>query len=452
LYGLRIHAVDGEAFTDLRHDNYTQAFRFYDFEGADGLTMTGFVRVLPAVKTAGLPVGYQDAAGIESYSGGPAGQLSADGHRSARPATRLIADVPTNGRYWARLSLFDPRENIGPVSVWMNGLCVARNVRERRGKVREILSEAVTVTAGRVEIDLVNGGNSVWGVCGLEMGEEWPTNMPSNWVAGQPTTLAIGVKAGEFDLSGGAIRITVPDGLPAPTVDNPGAAGYVRALCPDGVTVSGIRVSGREITLTMGAFAAGRLVEVLFGDRSGGGPGAVAGAVGDYSFAVRVSGAGGSLLPAMAPGQDPATATGAASGYCREAGGPNTEEWPGYQLHDNDPREIPFACPEPYFPLTTVGDDCRFRMMVIGEECALASLLNVKVYCEKRDGTPWEAKAFDLMTTGQPGQRVTSKKIIVHDGAVKEATKRYFEEQGYELLLGDGGDPITTRVYRRSLD
>jgi hypothetical protein len=447
--GLRIHAADGEAFADLRHENYTPALLAYDFEGVDGLTVTGCVRVLPVVKTTGVAVGYADAAGISSFSSGPTGQLTADGHWSARTTTRLIADVPTNGTYRTTLSLFNPTNTVGPVAVWMNGRCVASNVMAPAGSLREVVGVA-TVTAGRVEMDLLNASNAVWGICGLALSEEWPTNMPANWVAGLPTTLAIGVKAGEFGLSGGTIRITVPDGFPAPTLSDPAAAGYVRVSCPDSVTVNAAQVSGREITLMLSKFEAGRLVEVLFGDRSGGGPGVTAGAAASYLFDVRTCGPGGTLLPAMAPGETRLVATGAVSGYCRVAGGSDYEEWPGYSLYDTDPAAPSPTATDPIFPLTTVGDGCRRRMMVVGEDVALNALLNLQISCEKADGSDWEVKTFGLTTTGVARQRITQKKILIHDGEVDPETVAYFEAQGYELLRGEGANFVKTKAYRGS--
>jgi hypothetical protein len=405
--------------------------RACDFGTAASPVEPSYERLEVVAKSAQNKIGYEDTTDITAVDFGAGTSLLRDGHRSTRSNTRVQVDLPAGG-YEVRLILGDASQQVGPVTVTAAGTTLAQDLTIPAGQTETVVGTAGLLAAGTLSIDLTRTGG-VTTIRGLEIfradgsGSLGADKKSDEEIRGLlvnvSSTVTFHVRSGEFDLSGGAVRLVLPDGITAPQVSNPTGAGYVSLTVPQGVQASGLAVDGQVISFTTDTFPPGQSLDVVYGDTTQGGTG------------IQVEDAAVLNVGMETKGRDGAwQAVARAPAYWIEC----VEEGQDFFLgsHPDDSDADLDAPPQAHDPrpgeLPEKPSISRFRLKIVGSEAGLAYVTALRfLVLDAAGGTMEEA---DLVTEGNGGQRTSTATILLSDAAVNAETEAYFNGQGDEVV------------------
>ncbi len=372
--------------------------RAFDLGPAAGQVKAGYEQLVVQAKSADNQIGYEDVDGVSAVDFGVGDDLMRDGHRSTRDTTRIKVSLPAGG-YELKLLLGDPANQVGPLDITAGGTVVAQGLTVPAGETR-VVTGMVSPVEGMLAIELVKAGG-VTTIRGLELFRADGSGSLSaskdsdgqvlGLIVGAPSTVTFHVRSGEFGLSGGAARITMPDGLSALQNSDPAADGYVKLDVPAGTAASGLTVSGNVITFSTDTFPANSTINVVCGDRTQGGGGVVASASGKLGFMLETKGRGGVFAEVLhfSPAYEI---------LCAEAG---EEPFWGIDPSLIEVGEVQppmeYGPPELYLPELPLNS--KFRAKLVGPEAPLAMMVAARFESVNSGGQTRASRQFALSTS-----------------------------------------------------
>jgi hypothetical protein len=389
----------------------------------------GFSPMGVVAKSGGNNVGYEDPNGIIVVDTGGSDPLLRDGHQSTREHTTFLVDAAPGG-YEIKLYLGDTQRAIGPVTVMANGIKLAENVTVPAGQVQVIQGTAGSSAAGVLLIDLVNPARFTT-IRALEIApidgsgnlraDKQSGDATLGLLVGQPSTITFYARAGEFDLSGGSARITIPNGLDFPQISDPSGAGYVRLDAGPEVAAN-LRIEGRAIVFDTLSFSPNSAIKVIYGDQSQGGAGVVATASDILQFQLETAGRGGSFQQALVPYEIEAVQEGEEFFFAIDP--ENFQTVAHIAATASSENDIP-----------SIPQKSKFRIRALLPADIPLAIDGLRTDMVDAGGNVLERKDFEA--SGSNGKWISKQAGIVYRGEKDKNTAEYFESKGYKIEKAD---------------
>ncbi|MBW2646677.1 MAG: hypothetical protein JRE23_10945 [Deltaproteobacteria bacterium] len=408
-----------------------------DFGTEESVLQPGFARFSPAGFDPLLGYGYTDISGVAAFVRVDADSLLRDGHASEIVDGHIRVTLD-NGRYQGTLYFGDNDQDVdvGPFSVHAEGNVVAEDLTIPAGTFSDLSFDFV-IQDGELNLDFVRSDGSMWAVNGLVIRRIDGTGIalvtPSGVAVNEYEEIEFEVIPDDLPLSpDGQISLVIPESWTAPQVSNPTAEGYVTATGMDGASVSTVAIEGRTILVNTNVFEPGQRINVLYGDKSGSGPGSRASEEGAFKFPIQTRGSNGVLksirrIPEISV-VDSSEAPDEPTPFEPLPQEPIVEQTPPPDFRTEEP---------------VVFEASKFKVRIKGnftspEEAIVEMLEGESVV---------DSKMIHLMPQG--GDLVSEETLLLYHGDVESEAAQYFESQGLTLI---DGEPDIVRVKFRTVE